>query len=749
MDKKDKDNMKKEYIREIGKDVSDTASRNLANTLQMSTYGAIDHMDDTIENVRNFRDSVAELLKRNSTGFQGDFMGQLGNYYKEDESGQGLNQFKSSLGIGRGIFNDDNVDSSLMSVAYTSYNSNIQKYKDIDLVIKMIPQLREAVDTMADSIMAADNSDSLITFKEVTEDQFNRLKSLDTNYKMYDRLSNIIKDALAFGYGYALVVPYKDAFENFKMKNDAYRRAKIIRDRTASSKEPKSISESMDVEQLLSENGVEITEDMNLDSLKESTKSFLDNIVICEGAHHLCEFETSEEVELINEAKRTENIINAKLNGTFKKDKNKVVKSDGFKATNGGFNFEDEDVTGCVFRHINTKNIIPIRVEETNIGYYYVEDMSILEGINTNTSDPMSSVYTRADAATEHERLNGVYFKKLANTITDSLIKDKKFLKHNSKFKEELYSVLKYGNMIDKSLRITYIPAEHIVTFGNGNSMIDRSLWFAKLYVCLLVTNVVVKLTRGYDKRVYYVKSDVPAELGNSINQAIGQIKKDSRSINMFNSVNRILNIAGQTPDMFIPVDSQGNKAIDMDVISGQDTQMKDELMEFLEDRMLSGTGTSTPLIQATTDVDFAKSLELLNIKYLRRTLSYQKQYNPSVNLLYNKINASDLGMKIEDDEYEVIPVELRAPSALSTQTMNEQVGNAKDLVDIIVRTYTDANEVDPMATGLFTQKLMKKFCPSIPHGAIDALYEESIKEAKLAKIENPGEDDSSGDGGY
>lgn len=709
-----------------------TPITDVANQVSNITYGTSLTNSETNVEYEDFRSAVASMVKKAEEGFNGDFMQNLKNYYGENND-QG-DAVKQILDMNK---SEDGLDSNLVGMAYMSYNNNLQRMKDIDLVSRMIPQLSDALDTIIDGVLAADNSKGIVAFNVLEADQYKRVEDIDSKYEFYNKLYEVCRNAIKFGYGYALVVPYKDAFEKFKMNDPLYRRA--IEEKNK--KPDRKISESCNVFEMFE--GVELNEDESaeLKSLQDSTTKFLEHIVISEGAHHLCEFDNPEEISMLQEVMSVKNAFMDKMKGN--KPKKKAQTNDGFKDVNNQFSFNN-DVTGAVFKVIDTTKIIPIRVEDTNIGYYYVEDTDMLEGINTNMSDPLSALRTRAtnDPQAEAERLNGMYFKKLADTITNSLVHDKKFLKNNTKFKEELYAVLKYGNMINKSLKITFIPAHQIVEFGNGESVIARSLWYSKLYLAILTTNIALKTSRGYDKRVYYVKSAVPAEVSQDTTQAIAQIKKDSRSITVMSSVNKILNIAGRTPDLFVPVDQAGNKAIDVDVISGQDITLKDELLEFLEDRML-GAIVPTPMLQAQTEVDYAKSIDTLNIKQLRGNLKKQRLFNPSINIAFNKLNAADMGLNVEDDEYEVIEVVLLASSALNVQSMNEQVGNSKDLVDILTRSYTDNGEYPPEAIGIFTRKLFKKFCPNIPHDEIDIMFQDSLKEAKIDAIANPKDEDT------
>ena len=92
------------------------------------------------------------------------------------------------------------------------------------------------------------------------------------------------------------------------------------------------------------------------------------------------------------------------------------------------------------------------------------------------------------------------------------LINGKKLLSSN-----KYATILKYnadngngGGRIGK-VRITFIPPEDIVhcyfeyndKTKRGKSDLHNSIFPAKLYSCLYISNVIALLTRGYDKRIY------------------------------------------------------------------------------------------------------------------------------------------------------------------------------------------------------------------------------------------------------
>ncbi|MEI2422690.1 hypothetical protein V6O07_20600, partial [Arthrospira platensis SPKY2] len=164
---------------------------------------------------------------------------------------------------------------------------------------------------------------------------------------------------------------------------------------------------------------------------------------------------------IANKGKDKLNILKKKKEAK-KKQKEKGIDTttkDGFISDNDKIDLSDDNITGCLIKQLDVERLIPIRVDETNIGFYYFEDSRILENVQMSTSDPMmllNTMQANGEKTSELERANGEFFRKLSDILTNSLIKDKKFLKDNQKFKEQIYSIIKYGDMLNKSLRITY-----------------------------------------------------------------------------------------------------------------------------------------------------------------------------------------------------------------------------------------------------------------------------------------------------
>ena len=111
-------------------------------------------------------------------------------------------------------------------------------------------------------------------------------------------------------------------------------------------------------------------------------------------------------------------------------------------------------------------------------------------------------------------------------------------------------------------VRVTYLApndVEHIKfkedpDTHRGISDIAAGLIPAKLYCCIYICNTLGILTRGQDKRVYYVKQNVEQNIAQTLLNVINQIKKQNMNIMQIENMNSILGITGKYNDYIIPV---------------------------------------------------------------------------------------------------------------------------------------------------------------------------------------------------
>lgn len=727
--------------------------------LSVATYGTAinDNKEIEIEN-QKFKETISKILNSTEIEMNGkDVISALSAYM----SSNGVNpenniQFKN---LKNAIENEDgNIGGSLLSYAYMSYNGQVQYYKDLKLVSTLIPQLEEVLETITDNILTGDDFSNL-TSLNIPGDETDMFKKIDERYDFVNELRVCIRETCRYGYHYVSVIPYSKAFTKLKQsyatRNGIRTNAK---DKTMKKNVEKIVSESF-TEDYYEDN----IDDKTRESISTMTSEFLENIEFAEGVENLFDLSKNDSdindnsLECLAEAinkKLNKNDFNALFNKS-KKEASKVV--DGFITKKKPEieqykNLQEEIVSGCYIKHYDITKIIPIKVDDTALGYYYIEDIGDLQTIRNIDNNPMTILnrsIARMDQRDPRQASSDTYFSSLADILMKSIIKDKKFLKDNIKLKEEIYSILKYGDLLNKKIRITYIPAEDMVEFGDGLSVLAKSLFYAKLYLTLLLTHIGLKVNRGYDKRIVTVATGASKDVSSDVVRAIRDIKTDQRSILFNGNVNSILNSAGGAKDIFIPKSKSGEKPIEFDVLSGQDIPIKDEIMEFLEERMVDGTGYPLALLQASADVDFAKSLTLLNSKVMRRTLSRQYMHRKDLNIFYNLVRRSELVSSSDYSEYTPVNIEFKKPVSLGLATMIDQLSNAKSLVDDLSSMYSDGSnsDEDTLIINTMSKKMMREFVPAVPWDKLDKLYAEAQVEVseKLArnKAKEDGEEES------
>ena len=157
---------------------------------------------------------------------------------------------------------------------------------------------------------------------------------------------------------------------------------------------------------------------------------------------------------------------------------------------------------------------------------------------------------------------------------------------------------------------------------------------FAKLYLATLTNNIIINLGRSHDKRVYYVDVGLDGNYSHAINRVIQDVKTKEFKMSSINDINTILNLSpGRFDDFFIPT-VNGNRPIEIDSLPGMNADINNEFIEFLRKSMLNGTGVSLAMIDASTDVDFARQISSINSQFVKSVINYQKAFTQDFNKL-------------------------------------------------------------------------------------------------------------------
>lgn len=643
-------------------------------------------------------------------------------------------------------------DNVLMDSVMSTYMGNryLRQYdEEIDVVCKYMPKLLEALDTRKDNVLSADhfskeylnvkNKSSIDNQKEFSE----RIENIKKTYNLYELVDQIYDDTARYGECFVYTVPYKKALEKLLSRKDT----------------SNTITGSFNIGEAAIRYQDQQESPRNMDISIEELAELRKSIGLSSGEQYKLniEFNTS---NLLSEAviSRTNSIKKMKAikensvmswnesstginkliddNLSFDKiDNERVGVSDGLVSNDKNTKIDDK-FPGCIIKTLERDRVIPIYLNDDDIcmGYYYLEiiDEQDIPEFNQGMTDPTLNLKSMAPLNQQQDNIKKDAMLKYISGQLSRLI-DAKFINANQDLRKEIYMVLKHNDLFNTNhaqrINVTFIPPEDMfhVTFKKdkhthrGISDLERALIPAKLYAELYVTNVIAIMTRGQDKRVYYVKQNVDTNISKLLINTINQIKKSNFGMRQIENINNMLNIIGRFNDYVIPTGPDG-APVQMEVMQGQNVEIKTDLMNMLEEMAVNSTDVPLEIIQARQSADYAIQLTMSNSKFLRKVYNRQAKYqtflSPFITRLYNcEYNAND-----------ELDVQLAPPMFLNITNVNQVINNTKDYVNSMLETEL-ADEEDEMFKTMYTKDLISYYLSSY----IDVSKHEDIK--KRARI--------------
>ena len=666
-------------------------------------------------------------------------------------------------------FKDLFDDKQIMSSVLSSYSNNRYLYDydaEIDTVLKYMPKLREALDTKRDNVLCTDHFSkdfiTLVNESDISNDkQFSkRVDEMKKTYKLLEKIEGWYENASTYGEEFVYQVAYNKAFRDIikdKMSPDnnvANARVNLgectfITEEGKVKKEehlPKkfnNISES--VRKKFGTLDIELnTSGIIGKAYEEADKLFNARNVMCEqsclslheGAMLITNANSNDKGKPIaydanSVTTALDKLKNKKATNTIPKDSIdkylKDIDKDEASADDGFINLNKEkeksktkfSVPGCIVKTLDRHNVIPIYIEDICLGFYYFEfpdqrDITLNSGMRLAdpmiTMQPGNDLNTDTDAGERDKALRYIS-SKLSGFI------DAKFINQNQDLKKELYAILKhnqiYNNPIPNKMRITFLPPEDVehIYFrkdpksNRGMSDLHESLLAAKLYSAMYITNSIMSMTRGYDKRVYFVNTGIETNVTEAMLNVVEQIKKSNFGIRQIrNNLNQVLNITGRYNDFIIPKGPNGDAPINMEIVQGQNIEIKTDLMNILEEMAINPTGVPIEMIQTRQNsMDYAVQLTMSNTKFLRICFKRQAKCDEIFSRIITKMYNYTYGQN------DVIEFKLPPPSFLGITNTTQFFDNLNNYSMHVANIEWDGDPGDEKGKGEFQRQIMKQ----------------------------------------
>ena len=712
-----------------------------------------------------------------------------------------LNEIRSAL-------EDETVLADIMDIY--SQNALVRDLdREIDTVCKYMPKLDEALDIKKDNVLSADhfNDDAVrISIENVagagitnnnnkSEADGSDLELFARKYDLEAFRNELYSKTAKYGEQFVYIVPYKRALEKLIARTDG---ASLLSEEGILTEESineglQSINETLSFrytdtdESKLKSFGAQELYDLSESTLSDSSLEGLksNNIeysgldieinktgvipgIIAQECNMRRIF--SETVSLFGE-ESLGSARNAYLsNSLYFKNINKKLK----KAAQGGTlegptsladdglkdldeptkanDVEQLEIPGAVFEILEHDRVKPIYINNTCLGYYYIE-MNDPNGGNAEEQMTFTSTLggmRPRRTARENEANGGTstqdneVLMKIARKIAQRI--DKKFINSNQDIAKEIYTVLKYNadnNGKTTKLRISFIPPSDIIhsyfelnkKTHRGVSDIVKSLFPAKLYTCLYISNTIALLTRGYDKRLYHVKQTIDTNITSVLLNVINQIKRSNFNLRQIENMNNIMNVTGRFNDLVIPQNANGESPVSFEIMPGQNVEVKTEFMNMLEEMAVNQTGVSLEMVNSRYQESTATHLTMSNSRFLIKVYARQKLYEPILSAIYTKL------YQYEYNTNSIVKVELPPPIMLNFTNTSQILSMSQELIQNIVQMKfgSSQNEQEKLA---FTSLLMEYYYDSfLPMDKINAMADKAKAKTAANKPVSAGMD--------
>ena len=680
----------------------------------------IDRMDDILDKLQGSDTSVAgmsELLRR----------------VDQSDTVNARNMISSV----QDLFDDQNIVGNLI------VNTDIHDYiagqnYNYDLICKYLPKLQDALEIKRDNVLCSDNlSKSFInpisprSSKDEIETFNANAKKLAKEYDIEEFLDDTWMNTSKYGEDFIYIVPYDIAFQRlFKKSNYRINSARVgqvslfenYNSGTEFIKEgfqsnDKKFVEFLDniKDTLTTEEQAELKNMPNLGGItlhfnkSNMIQSVVSEYTIIRDKSDLDKFKSISECyfgreysEAVEEATTTgrKNKMNSMFDNV-RKENNKInrttntISKDGL-ILNGEFDRDpsklDKDFNGAVVERIPRENIIPVYIGKKCFGYYFFEfgeDPSACGFCGGHHTTPMIGNGTKYSMEMSQNQLD-LAIRYISSRISQAI--DTKFVNANKDLKEEIYSILRYNEKFDISrsndIGVTFIPAEDIThcyfkineVTHRGISDLERAVIPAMLYILLYLTDIIGKVTRSTDKRVYYVKQNVETNIARTMMNVVQQIKKGNMGMRQIESMNNILNIVGKYNDYIIPMGPSGDPPIQFEVMPGQNIESPTELMEKMEEAAVN-TIMPFEFVNATYQQDFATRFTMSNTRFLKSIFTCQRKTEKFFSRIYSRIYNFEFNENLD------IEVMLPPPTFLTMNNNSQIIDNITQMADKIIES--------------------------------------------------------------
>lgn len=503
---------------------------------------------------------------------------------RKDQEGKKKNDFEFNEDRFKNIMTKEGLDKA--GDLLHQEQSRIQTYKNYEEIFKNIPQAAQALDIIKDNIMSPDDfTKQMFTYtynsdkEDVKSVVDTELEKLVEKYDLEEMADDIINKSLIYGDCYISIISIEKEMSN--MLNNM-NRGSILNESYEDIMTQLSESESF-IDHTLYDESVNLSEEESAvmreylygttdTELNLSEDSDSDDNVINLSEEQL----VRDVVEVINSnikilnkksllIERAGMEIDKLKNQTMNLSEDELYKSiDDMMKSGKKKKKEKEDeeahigINGSSVRVLDPRKVIELKVDNTPYGYYYIESDDIAgKGLGSPSSVSNRGSVNQGgtvDITANNSRFDGgisnmgqltdAKLDIIKNVFINGIAKkvDKDFVRHNREFKDFIFELVKQRYFLEKKVSLIYFNPSEIVQF-KVPSIYRKVLFFSKLFIATMANEILIKMGRGHDKRVFYIEQSPDANVEQSVMQVVQDLKTREFRMDDIGDISTVLNL--------------------------------------------------------------------------------------------------------------------------------------------------------------------------------------------------------------
>jgi len=741
---------------------------------------------DMVMSKEDLQDTIAEILKRYNLSTDMSFIEKVATM-KFPNSNE-----KLSLDL----LPKELTDAAFLPVTTIA---DIALRQDLDMVVSQIPEWYNALVITRDAICESDVVDGTlartIVFDKTKLDDIQeqnvikKVEAVEEKLHLHSIIKNhVVFNTLFYGEGYLYAIPYAKVFEDlykYRLKNDSKRDPRnsvasmfdttsssltgygygygesavevslkdtIIQETAAQQKKRVpgqkkaglfTEAEIMEIipgyhAKTLTEENPDAKQDAKRDDEFDEYVSMISNNIryISEDIALPVIEESAHDLKAVYDAKYHDAEFYQESKTVFEH----VMEAEGDFDT---VSKEFRNVRGVYLKILPATKLIPIRIDRTVIGYYYVSDLTRPEETGERRNSGLSG-YTLRSPSVGYDTYapDRMFCEKLASKIINNF--DLKFMRDNAGLHQQIVTILEAHKFNDAIMRFIYIPAEHVCQCtinedgaGKGHSMLEGGLITARMYMFLKLYSILFQINNSAI-RVYHLRSSgIDKNYKQFVQQTMRKFAaRRVTSNDIFNYRSSMTKVSGGS-ELIMPTGANNEPALNIETIPASEAPLSTDLLDNLRAEALNSTPVPAIMVQngGVTEIEFSKETELANTRFNSFIASCKIDFNRDITKLYRKILRWETDIDV--DILQSLKFMFRMPTAKELSVTADKLNNFEALFNLAVQTFLTEDEAKPNGEENPNSNIVREFRKQMIGRYLPEIDIEDLEDlANVARIE-------------